>query len=220
MALRSECEYVFGEDSVPFSAWDAITKLLNIFKDDIGASNWYTLALCDEYAALAREQIHTYERTELINEFTALTGYMQLSNCEKRTIQYQAVINHLGNNLQCVASAALVSSTFFVNLKPIINDMSSDNLKSWLQDYNHQIVRESIFEQLEKQPICVNRMLHKRMPYMGFSMINKSKIRAKKYQYVPSRDNQSGLNEFNEKLARESHEILEEHLCSNREVSI
>lgn len=219
MALPIECDKPYGAHSVPFRAWDAITNLLNMFKDNIGASNWYTLALCDEYAALAREQINILELriTSLINEFTTVTGFSTLSTCEKRVIKYQAVINHLGNHLQCVAMAALASPPFFVNLKPITNDNTSKKLNAWLEKYNHEIVRDSIFAQLEKLPLCVNRM------HYGISptpTIDTESIEMLKRRKVPSCDNQSDLNKFIESLAKTSGRILEEYLETKRVVSI
>lgn len=149
---------------------DQVTDLIKYFKGNIIAksdhitTHWYTLKLMDEYARQAYEQIRKVETTKKLtaddNEFR-IDNWSSLSQCEMMAIKYQTIVNHLGNNLQCLASSALIAApAFFVNLAPeIFIDGKSDNILAYEIEYNVILFKFAI-TQLRRQPKCANRIVN------------------------------------------------------------
>lgn len=127
---------------MPLQAMEMVANLVNYFEENIIArpdyiitTHWYTLKLMDEYARLAHEQIQLVEQkgakklTLDDNEFN-IDNWSSLSQCEMKTIKYQAIVNHLGNNLQCLASAAFITA---------LADGRSENVLSYKHAYNGKL---------------------------------------------------------------------------------
>lgn len=221
MALPIECHESLGEYFVAFRAWEAITNLLNYYKNKIDASNWYTLALCDEYATIARGQIMKFElkQVPLLAEYFSQWRWQHLTMCEQKTIKYQSVINHLGNNLQCVASAAIVTTTFFINQTPVVNDQIGHLLDEWILDYNYYQKKDLIFNELNKQPGCANRMLNN--PENFFSQETKRRISSiRTVDGKPPRSDRTATAHELAEYGKEIDFMVKGYLNPKRQVSI
>lgn len=218
-----ECQHKLGEYFVAFRAWDIITNLVDYYKEKINASDWYTLAKCDEYATLAREQISKFETEQvpLNNEF-AYFSWRDLSKCEKKTVQYQSVINNLGNNLQCAATAALVSTAFFINQTPTI-DPSIDfqislRLIQWSSDYNKCFLKKLTIKAVKMQIHCANYMLLD--PENSYSRKQSMTIFSWTLYDEPTDYGRPAFPYDLTILVKEADQVVREYVQSKREVSI
>lgn len=146
-----------------FIALDKIAELLESFERQFNCREntwWYTLALCAEYAAIARKQIGQKHFVPHADEFQ-LNAWKYLAACEKQIIRYQAIINHMGNNLQCATVATLINfRRFLPNSMPYTNGgNTSQQFEKWIHSYSTFQQFSLDEEQVQRVPACANRML-------------------------------------------------------------
>lgn len=163
MRLPYDCQYPLRWVTViPFRAHDAVDDLLAYFKQDIKNNiqrNWYTFAKFDEYARQARVAIAEVSRRSFTSEFLLGFVWRSLSTCEKNSIKYQEIINHLGNNMQCALSATSIdtpSTSFFMNLMPNFAAGTNTPFTEYVNSYYTGHLPIKTREQLDRQVKCVS----------------------------------------------------------------
>lgn len=209
-SLPSVCVPLSSENSMYFKASRQITELLEVFKKPLYCPEntwWYTLALYDEYAAIARKQISLTKFESQTDEFQ-LNAWRNLAACERQIIRYQAIINHMRNNLQCKTVATLIHvRCFFSNSMPVVSTIggkTSQKFQEWLHSYSTYVQLKLDEQQLRKVPDCANRMVNEQD--YSFSNELKFKIESRFPSFIPIED--------------EFTSIINEHLNSKRAVKM
>lgn len=215
------------EDTIQFRSWGAINTVLGYFRRNIVAApdylktSWYTMALTEEYATIARERISNFHQFGYKNDEFQLPEWSTLSHCEQTTIKYQSVINHLGKNLQCVSSAALIASeTFFINVMPIIDSQTSEKMQLYIDKYNKEKSKDVVLDIIDQQTEWAERMLNSPSPqisYSGKGAETMHRRRSTKEPYV-SAYSREAYNTFTGVFESEATAIVKEYLEGKHEV--
>lgn len=217
------------ETILNYQTWDAISVVLGSFKQKIATdpdyyiTKWYTLALTGKYATIAREQIANFNQGSCVHDEFGIFVWARLSFCERKILKHQAVINHLGNNLQCLSTAALiVPATYFVNVMPTIDDHTSEQMQLYIDAYNTRKSTGVVLATLDDQPECANRMLDTHWIIYAHTEEGRKAINRLKETDAANSLNYSRVahEKFVQELDRTSAKIIKDYLEVKREVCI
>lgn len=217
------------ENHLNYRSWDAISNVIGSFKQNIVTdpdylkTKWYTLALTEKYATIARERISNFNQDSCVNDEFGIFLWGRLSNCERKILKHQAVINHLGNNLQCLSTAAFIApETYFISVMPTINDQTSEQMQSYIDAYNTRKSTEVVLGTLKEQPECANRMLNTHWIIYAHTEEGRKtieRLRAADAANIP-KYSRAGHDTFTQELDREAAKIIRDYLEVKREVRI
>lgn len=214
--MKIDCSHGW-EDRLNFRTWDAISNLHEYFNKNIVARkvniSWYTLALTEELATMARNQIYNSNKVKYIDHVFRGIEYKDLSPCEQKILKHQEIINRLGYHLQCTSSAALIAAdTFFVNVMPTIDEHTSLKMQMYIDAYNKEKSQDAVMVVLGNQVKCANRTLNTVLSQYNYSENSKATMRWLFYMDIKTSYSRGAHNDFIRLVDEKSSEIIREYM--------